>query len=279
MRLEITTPPTTDPVSFAIAPDGRTIVFVATSEGRARLWLRSLDSVSARPLAGTDGGFYPFWSPDSRSIGFFAEGKLERIDLDGGLVRALANAPNPLGGSWNREGTILFVPNFTGPIFRTSATGGEALAVTRLKHDSRVTVFRISCDGLRFLYYAASARSGVSASQLTAGRRSVLDADAPRVYASFGQLLFVRKRALFAQEFDVVRLALTAPPVSIAEQIAVGGESNAAGLSASASGPLVYRAGPASARRQFIWFDRTGKEIGKVGEPDSAGPSNLSTSP
>jgi serine/threonine protein kinase len=283
MRLEITTPPTTDPISFAISPDGRTIVFVATSEGRTRLWLRSLDSVSARPLAGTDGGFYPFWSPDSRSIGFFANGKLERIDLDGTLVRALANAPNPLGGSWNREGTILFVPNFTGPIFRTSATGGEALAVTRI--EARQSSHRFPHflpDGLRFLYYATSSTEapGVYAGQLD-GRAAqrLLDADAPAVYASSRHLLFVRKRALFAQEFDPVRLALTGTPYSIAEQIAVGGESNAVGLSTSASGPLVYRTGPASARRQFVWFDRTGKEIGTVGEPDSAGPSNLSTSP
>jgi serine/threonine protein kinase/dipeptidyl aminopeptidase/acylaminoacyl peptidase len=283
MRLEITTPPTTDPVSFAISPDGRTIVFGATSEGRTRLWLRSLDSVSARPLAGTDGGIYPFWSPDSRSIGFFADGKLERIDLDGTLVRALANAPNPVGGSWNREGTILFVPNFTGPIFRTSATGGEALAVTRI--EARQSSHRFPHflpDGLRFLYYALSSTEapGVYAGQLD-GRAAqrLLDADAPAVYASSRHLLFVRKRALFAQEFDPVRLALTGTPYSIAEQIAVGGESNAVGLSTSASGPLVYRAGPASARRQFVWFDRTGKEIGTVGEPDSAGPSNLSTSP
>ena len=283
MRLEITTPPTTDPVSFAISPDGRTIVFVATSEGRARLWLRSLDSVPARPLAGTDGGFYPFWSPDSRSIGFFADGKLERIDLDGSLVRALANAPNPLGGSWNREGTILFVPNFTGPIFRISATGGEAVAVTRI--DAQQSSHRFPHflpDGLRFLYYATSSTEapGVYVGQLD-GRAAqrLLDADAPGVYASSRHLLFVRKGALFAQEFDSVRLALTGPPFSIAEQIAVGEESNAVGLSASASGPLVYRAGPASARRQFVWFDRTGKEIGTVGDPDSAGSSNLSISP
>jgi serine/threonine protein kinase len=92
MRFEITTPAGPDPTSLAISPDGQTIVFVATSEGRPRLWLRSFASITPRPLAGTDGGFYPFWSPDSRSIGFFAEGKLQRLDLDGGLVRALARA-------------------------------------------------------------------------------------------------------------------------------------------------------------------------------------------
>ena len=226
-------------------------------------------------------GGYPFWSPDSRSVGFFADGKLKRIDLDGRLVRALANAPNPVGGSWNREGTILFAPNFTGPIFRTSATGGEAMAVTRIEAQQSSHRFpHFLPDGRHFLYYATSSAEapGVYVGQLD-GRAAqrLLDADAPAVYASSRHLLFVRKGALFAQEFDAVRLALTGTPYSIAEQIAVGGESNAVGLSASASGPLVYRAGLASVRRQFVWFDRTGKEIGKVGDPDSAGSSNLSS--
>jgi eukaryotic-like serine/threonine-protein kinase len=102
VRFEIATPPTPDPVSLAISPDGQQIVFVATSDGRRRLWLRSLDSVSARPLAGTDGSLYPFWSPDNRSIGYFADGKLQRIDIEGGLVRTLAIAPIPwaLHGTW-----------------------------------------------------------------------------------------------------------------------------------------------------------------------------------
>jgi serine/threonine protein kinase len=116
VRFEFNTPQTSDPypVSLAISPDGHQIVFVGTVDGQPQLFLRSLNSVSARSLAGTEGGFYPFWSADGRSIGFFAGGKLSRIDIEGGLVRVLANAPNPVGGTWNRDGTILFTPNFTG---------------------------------------------------------------------------------------------------------------------------------------------------------------------
>src|SRR6185295_15465619 len=114
LRFEVTTPAGSDPTSLAISPDGQSVVFVATSEGRPTLWLRSFASNMASPLAGTDFGFFPFWSPDSRSIAFFAEGRLLRLDLDGGLVRMVAVAPNPAGGTWNSSGSIVFAPNFAG---------------------------------------------------------------------------------------------------------------------------------------------------------------------
>ena len=125
MRVEITTPATTDPVSLAISPDGRTIAFVATDNNQSRLWLRSLDTASARSFAGTDGATLPFWSPDSRALGFFAAGKLKRIDLEGGAVWTLANASDARGGAWSRDGVILFSPNAAGPLFRISSTGGS----------------------------------------------------------------------------------------------------------------------------------------------------------
>src|SRR5262245_14659608 len=157
MRFEITTPPTADASSLAIAPDGQKIVYVAAAEGRPRLWLRSFESTTPRSLAGTDGGFYPFWSPDSRSIGFFAGGQLLRLDLDGGLVRTIASAPNPVGGAWGVNGTILFTPNFAGPIFRVSATGGEASALART--DAKQASHRFPQflpDGRHFLFYVPS---------------------------------------------------------------------------------------------------------------------------
>ena len=134
MRLEITTPTaSSDPASLAISPDGQKIVFAGASEGRARLWLRSLDAASARPLAGTDGATFPFWAPDSRSVGFFADGNLKRVDSVSGSVQILAKAPLTRGGAWNREGTILFCPTSTGPVFRLRATGGEPVPVTQLE--------------------------------------------------------------------------------------------------------------------------------------------------
>ena len=134
MRLEITTPPTTDPASIAISPDGQKIVFVATSEGHSKLWVRPLDSASGRPLPGTDGASFPFWSPDSRSVGFFAEGKLKRVDVDRGAVQIVGDAPSGRGGAWNRDGTIIFTPSSTqSVIFRISAaSGGTASPLTRM---------------------------------------------------------------------------------------------------------------------------------------------------
>jgi eukaryotic-like serine/threonine-protein kinase len=283
IRLEITTPPSADPTSIAISRDGRKILFVATSEGRSRLWLRSIDSGSARPLAGTEGALYPFWSPDNRSIGFFMQGKLQRLDLEGGLVRPLAVAPNPVGGTWGPDGTVLFTPNFTGPIFRTSAEGGEAVPITHT--DTRQPSHRFPeflPDGTHFLYYVPSAdmRSIYVADLRGGAPRRLLDADAPGAYAASRHLLFVREGKLIAQPFDPGTLALTGNPVSVADQVVAVGDSNSAGLSVSAAGPLIYRVGIAS-QRQFIWFDRSGREIGRVSEPDGAGAAaaNPSLSP
>jgi serine/threonine protein kinase len=281
VRFEIATPTTTDPFSLAVSPDGAKIVFVAESDGRPRLWMRSLDAVVAQPLAGTDDAFFPFWSPDGRSLGFFASGRLNRIDLDSGLVRQLANAPFPLGGTWNRDGTILFTPNFTGPIFSVAATGGQPAPLTRMEAPQASHRFpQFLPDGRRFLYFATGtteARS-VYIGQLDGGAGSrLLDADAPAVYRP-RQLLLVRQDKLFIQEFDPSNLALHGDPITVADQIPVDATSNLAALSASMSGTVVYRSGPAGGERRFVWFDRSGVEIGRVGDSGVAVPS-LSMSP
>jgi len=142
IRVEVNTPTTADPASFAISPDGRRLVFSASNEGKSQLWVRPLDSVAAKPLAGTDGASYPFWSPDSASVGFFAGSKLKRIDILGGVPQVIADASvDGRGGTWNREGTILFNSVGGGPLFRVSATGGEPVAVTRLETGQTFHVF------------------------------------------------------------------------------------------------------------------------------------------
>src|SRR5206468_1573448 len=120
------TPPTNRTTSFAVSPDGRQIVLSGEGSRGSQLWVRSLDAGSVRPLAGTEGGLYPFWSPDSHSIGFFANSKLKRLDFDGSQAQTLANVITPAGGTWSRTGTILFVPNDNGGVFRVADTGGEA---------------------------------------------------------------------------------------------------------------------------------------------------------
>ena len=124
-RLDVNTPPSTDEKpAFALSPDGRQLVFVATSNGVATLWLRSLDQADAQPLADTEGASFPFWAPDSRSVGFFADGKLKRLDLGRGGPVVLADAPYPYGGTWNRDNIIVFTPHTNGGLMRVAATGG-----------------------------------------------------------------------------------------------------------------------------------------------------------
>jgi GrpB-like predicted nucleotidyltransferase (UPF0157 family) len=153
MRVEITTPVTSYPLHFAVSPDGGRLVFVAAGDGPSRLW-GALDSEAAQPLAGSDNAEYPFWSPDSRSIGFFSSGKLQRIDIAGGRPQPLANAPANRGGAWNSDGTIVFAASQIGPLSRVSASGGEPEVVTRIVQGHLSHRFpQFLPDGRHFLFF------------------------------------------------------------------------------------------------------------------------------
>src|SRR3989441_4191412 len=197
MRIEINTPSTAAPTQFALSPDGRHIVFVASGDGPERLWLRSLDKTDAQPLAGTDGASYPFWSPDSTSVGFFADGKLKRIDIVGGAPQVLADAVGGRGGSWNREGTIVFAPSTIGPLLKVLATGGAAVAATRLETGQPSHRFpQFLPDGRHLIYFVQGASTrGVYAGSLDGGpSKRLVNADAAAVVSPSGFLLFPRAR-------------------------------------------------------------------------------------
>jgi serine/threonine protein kinase/Tol biopolymer transport system component len=283
MRVEITTPPTTDPLSLEISPDGRHVVFVATFEGRPRLWLRALDGVAARPLPGTDFAAYPFWSPDSRSIGFFADLRLKRLDIDGGTVQPLARIEVGFGGTWTRDGAILFSSGPARPIFRIGETGGDVVPVTRLGAQQVGHRFpHILPDGRHFLYYVAGTPEirGVYVAHLDGSdARELFPADSAAIYASSGHLLFVRQGTLHAVRFNPATLAIAGSPFSVAERVAMDGGFGRAALSASTTGLVLYRETSAGGRQQFIWFDRTGREIRKLGEAGNTGPAHPSLSP
>jgi Tol biopolymer transport system component/DNA-binding winged helix-turn-helix (wHTH) protein len=274
MRLEVMTPPTADASSLAISPDGLKIAYVAISEGRSKLRLRLLDNGSEQSLAGTDGALFPFWSTNSRSIGFFADGSLKRIDIDGGLPRVLAEAPVGRGGTWNAEDVILFTPNSSGPIFRVSAMGdAKATMQTQVAAGSHRHA-RFLPDGRHFIYFltAQGEESGVYVGDLkgTDAPKRLLRADAAAEYAS-NHLLFVMQGALFAQDFDPARMTLSGEPFRIADQVNVDAVMNLAAVSASAVGSMVYRKGSGGSQRQFVWYDRRGKETERVGAPDGSG--------
>jgi Tol biopolymer transport system component len=266
MRLEVSTPPTSHPALMALSPDGRRLVFVATAENQTQLFLRDLASTTARPLAGTEGALYPFWSPDSRSVAFFSTGKLQRVDLAGGSVQTLAPAASPSGGSWNGDGTIIFAPVTGAPLMRVSARGGEPVAVTRLALPAQTAhrAPRFLPDGRHFVYFAQEVPVGALYLGTLDGLESVrlVDASSGAIYVPPGYLLFVRGVTLFSQPFDAGRLQLAGEPVPVAQQVPV--EQGFAGVSAAAGGVVAFRT-VASTSRRLAWYDRSGKEIAAIG--------------
>ena len=278
MRLEIMTSSTADPTSLAISPDGLKVVFVAISEGRSQLRLRSLDSGIERSLPGTDGALFPFWSPNNRSIGFFADGSLKRTgrrwrDCLGLWLRRLRAGV----GRWNSEDVILFTPNAGGPIFRVAASGdGQADSPDRdsMRVVTGIHAFCPTADISSILSRAREQARGVYVGDLkgsSAPKRLPVPADAAVEFVSPNHLLFVMQSALFAQAFDPGSFQLSGDAVRIGEQITVDAAMNRAAVSASTVGSIIYRTGSGGGQRQFVWFDRRGQETEHVGEPDGSG--------
>jgi serine/threonine protein kinase/Tol biopolymer transport system component len=251
----------------SISPNGRRLAFTAKDEsGKVMLWVRSLDTLAAQPLPGTEGAGLPFWSPDTRSIGFFAQGKLKKINVEGGPPQTLCDAPNGRGGSWNRDGVIVFAPNNTSPLNRVPSAGGEVVAVTKVM--SQQTGHRFPSflpDGKNFLYFAAPSVGVFIGSLDSVDGQRLLAADSPAVYAPPGYVLFIRQGTLLAQPFDAKKLHLNGEPVPIAEQVASDGPGEA--FSVSENGALAYRTGAGTANLHLMWVDRNGKLIESIGVP------------
>jgi Tol biopolymer transport system component len=283
MRLELSTPPTTDPVSVAISPDGRRIVFVASDNGVPRLWMRALNATEAQPLQGTAHASQPFWSPDGREIGFFADGRVRRLVDDTGLVLDVASAPVPAGGTWNADGVILYPVVPDSPIFRVTVNGDVPRPVTALtagQSGHRQPYFLP--DGQRFLFYAVGepGTRGVYVGDLnTSAVRKLLQSDASAVFVPPDRVLYVNQGTLFAQSVDARAFTLRGEPVRLAEHIATEPGGSAVALAVSPRGPIVYRTGDAGGKRQFTWFDRSGRELSRIGTPEHYGPAYASMSP
>ncbi len=285
MRLEITTPATVDPTSFAISPDGRQLVYVGLAEGQRRLYLRSLDATEAHPLAGTEWATYPFWSPDGRSIAFFgADGKLRRIEISGGPPTVLGQGQPGLGGTWSTNGTVLFAPFTAGPLFRVPASGGEAVPATKVSPGQLGHSFPAFIgDSQQFVFYVRGPDEiqGIYMGSLdSADMTRLTPADTPGLYTSQGWLLFGSQGKLVARRFDPAKRELSGDSIALADSLA----SNQLGMfvarpfSASTTGHVVYRAG-GSVTTQLAWFDRSGRALGSIAMPEHADPANPSLSP
>jgi Tol biopolymer transport system component len=255
----------------SISPDGTKLVFSAVdSAGKVQLWLRPIESLNAQPIAGTESAYLPFWSPDSRWVAFFAEGRLRKIDITGGPPQTLCNAPQGRGGAWSREDVILFAPNNLTSLFRVPASGGEPVAVTKLAASQMSHQFpSFLPDGHRFVFFvqATGNNDGIYAGSLDSSESTrLITADRGGLYASPGYLLFVREGTLLAQVLGTSSLHLEGDPFPVAEK--VGNDfTSTPGFSVSDNGVLSYRMGPGVQGLQMGWYDRGGKVIETVGAP------------
>jgi serine/threonine protein kinase len=271
MRFEIVTGPTSDPASLAISPDGRSIVFSGGS-GQP-LMLRRFDSNDARPLPGTTDGTMPFWSPDSQSIGFFAQGSLKRIDLGGLFVRTMANAPQPRAGSWNSDGTIVFGASSVGPLYRVRADGGAAEAATALLQGQTNHRWpHFLPDGRRFLLFSlgrAEARGIYVGSLDDTMVKRLTDRESGYAFMPPAHLLFARQGALWARGLNRDHTSTEGELIPVAPKVAAGpGAIGFGAFSASSTGSIAYRA--SLEVRQLVWLDRAGRPAANLGGPDDA---------
>jgi Tol biopolymer transport system component len=271
-RYTITLPENTTSIhSFAISPDGRYLAIAAVVNGHRELWLRPLDALQAQPMSGTEDASFPFWSPDSRYIGFFAQGKLKKIAAKGGPAQYLCDAPYGGGGSWNRDNVIVFSPNTAleargTPIQRVFADGGVPADIIGTKGNNVFPVFLP--DGRHVLYRVFGlpvGENGVYLSSLDGKVNRRVLSDASSVAFAAGRLLFIRENTLMAQPFD----AASGQTMGEAFPVDPGVSSRSLPpFSVSETGLLLlYQSGGVDANNQMAWYDRGGKLLGTVGSP------------
>ena len=274
----------------AVSPDGRNIVFVARAQTAYQIWLRPVATLAAKPIPGTEGGAFPFWSPDSRFIGFFAAGKLKKVAIAGGPPTVLCDAPLGRGGSWSRDAVILFSGSGAGKgegLLRISSAGGVPTVVTTIDTATGEDAHRwphFLPDGRHFFYTAltgtccpASQPAMIRIGSLDPAEATItlLQAESSVAYAS-GHVLFARDEILMAQPFDLNTRRLKSDAFPLAEHVRPEG-SRYVGASVSENGTLVYAGDRSLAPQQLTWFDRAGRVLGTLGE--AAQYVNLALSP
>jgi serine/threonine protein kinase/Tol biopolymer transport system component len=269
-----------DSAPIVLSPDGRSTAFGAGG----KLWVGSLATGATTALAGTEASTFPFWSPDSRFIGFFLDGKLRVIESSGGPIRAIADAPNSRGGAWGSRGTIVFAPDFRSGLFRVPATGGPAVRVTHLEGEKHTTHRWPSFlpDGERVLYLAAnhqnprSEDSGIYVASLAGGPpRRLMSSYGSAQYAS-GWLLSVRDTSLLAFPFDVRRMTVGPEGRRVTDDVNFDFGVWRGGFTASDDGVLAYQIAQAGVGGQLTWSDSSGRRLSTVGEKSEAYSPQLS---
>ncbi|MGE0359844.1 MAG: protein kinase [Vicinamibacterales bacterium] len=263
--------------SVSVSPDGRKLVLAAAQGG---LWIRDLDALDWRSLPGTDGASTPFWSPDSRHVGFIVDDTLRRIDTTGGPPETLTTLPDasPRSGAWNRQGDILLGSwggGAGGPLWHVAAAGGAAKAVTAIDLSAGEFVHTWPTflpDGRTFLYFRSGPQDvegmyvgSLDSDAANQSRQRVLATDVPAVFAD-GHLFFPRAGTLLAQPFDVRQLAFSGAPVPVAQNVGITWYFTGM-FAVSDEGVFVYRAASSPGTFQLTWLDRLGKTVGTLGPP------------
>ncbi len=270
-----------------LSPDGTLLVFVAAdSVGKTRLMIRPLNGLSTRAFPGTENPSYPFWSPDSRYIGFFQTGKLKKIEASGGPPITICDAADARGGSWNQDGVIIFAPTSIDRIHQVSAAGGSPTPITTLDSTRHERTHRwpyFLPDGKHFLYFSRSSFGGVERDEdalMVASldgtlNKRVMSAKGNVAFVS-GYLIYLREKTLMAQPFDASSLEPSGEGTPIAEPVEYDLGFNRAVYSVSQNGTLVYQSSGTQAGYQLQWYDRTGKFVSSIGEPGDYGYDALS---
>jgi DNA-binding winged helix-turn-helix (wHTH) protein/Tol biopolymer transport system component len=282
LRLSLLPPPSTSfvPYNFAISPDGRRLAFVAVAQdGGTALWIRSLAAGAGQQLTGTEGATLPFWSPDSRQVGFFQASKLKSVDPSSGAVQVLCDAPDGFGGAWNDRGTIIFAfggscgssgPSDIGSnsILKISASGGEPQLVTKGNAPNAPIIWPSALpDGDHFLYFLRGSskpaqKQGIYVGSLSTQESKLISSEiVGNTQFASSRLYYVRDRSLMAQSFDLKRLQLTGRPEAVSRQeLEEAPAFSRSGFSVSDNGVVVFQSTTEGVSR-LAWFDRSGTEL------------------
>jgi DNA-binding winged helix-turn-helix (wHTH) protein/Tol biopolymer transport system component len=278
LRLSLLPPPSTSFVlyNFAISPDGRRLAFVAAAQdGGTALWIRSLAAGAAQQITGTEGATWPFWSPDSRQVGFFQASKLESVDPSSGAVQILCDAPGGSGGAWNNRGTIIFTGYQLGNspsgdivgIFKVPASGGEPQLAIKGKASTAPFWLSALPDGDHFLFFSTGSsksaqKQGIYVGSLSTQESKLISSEiVGNTQFVSSRIYYVRDRSLMAQSFDLKRLQLTGRPEAVSRQeLEEAPAFSRTGFSVSDNGVVVFQSATESVSR-LAWFDRSGKEL------------------
>jgi serine/threonine protein kinase len=269
---------------LVVSPDGHRVAVVGYRESERKnvLWIYEPGSQEATSLANTEGANYPFWSPDGRSLGFFADGRLKKLDVSGGTIQTLCDAPTGRGGAWNKDGVILFTPSGllgTG-LYRIPASGGTPTQVTSPDRNQGEDSHRWPVflpDGIHYLYLAVNLSGrkelySIFLSSLNSNeKRFIASARANAAYAAPGYLLFYRDQTLFAQHFDLNKFELTGEPTPILNDIQYFPRIAKAVFATSDAGLLVAQKSGGTGASQLLWFDRKGQQVGTPIRQGTAG--------